>query len=256
MGVFTRFKDIIGSNINSMLDRAEDPEKMIRMMIGEMEETLVELKANCAGLMAGQKRLLRERDRLAAEVDKWTVRAELAVDKGREDLAREALAEKLAWQRKADGLVEEEERFEALVEQARDDIASLETKLEAARERQRSLVQRHKRASHRLRAREDERRADASDVMMRFDRFEARVERMEAEAEMAGPYRGGSLEDEFSRLEGGDGVEDELQRLKMSRDRSSAGQAPDEKAANEKAADEATGKGSGKGRSGKASASR
>lgn len=217
MGIFTRFKDIIGSNINTMLDRAEDPEKMIRMMIGEMEETLVELKANCAGLMAGQKRLRRERERLEAEVEKWSARAELAVDKGREDLAREALAEKLEWARKAQAQTDEEERYAALVDQAREDITSLETKLAAARERQRSLLQRHKRASHRLRAREDERRADAQDAMLRFDRFEARVERMEAEAEMAGPSRGGNLEDEFSRLEGGDGVEAELERLKKSR---------------------------------------
>ncbi|MBM9532304.1 PspA/IM30 family protein, partial [Desulfoprunum benzoelyticum] len=104
MGVFTRFKDIVSSNINSMLDRAEEPEKMIRLMIQEMEETSVELKAACAGLMADQKRIARELSQVVERTELWSNRARLAMEKGREDLAREALLEKLSAQRLSEGL--------------------------------------------------------------------------------------------------------------------------------------------------------
>ena len=93
MGIFTRFKDIVSANLNSMLDKAEDPEKLIRLMIREMEETLVELKAACAGNMAGVARIRRELEAARARVATWDDRARLAVDRGRDDLAREALVE-------------------------------------------------------------------------------------------------------------------------------------------------------------------
>ena len=94
MGIFTRFRDIISSNINAMLDRAEDPEKLIRMMIREMEDTLVEIKVSCAGLMATAKRVRRQMEEHDARVRFWDEKAGLAVSKGRDDLAREALLEK------------------------------------------------------------------------------------------------------------------------------------------------------------------
>lgn len=217
MGIFTRFKDIVSSNINSMLDRAEEPEKMIRLMIQEMEETLVELKASCAGLMADQKRILRERDSLSDRVELWEHRAHLAMEKGREDLAREALGEKLEAQRAAEGLEREVERFGVLIEQSREDIDLLETKLESAKERQRSLAKRVVRADQRMRARTSATRVQSADVLMRFDQFEQRVERMEAEAEMAAPRRSRDLEREFSLLEGGDEVEEQLAAMRASR---------------------------------------
>src|SRR5215467_12325943 len=94
MGIFTRVSDIISSNINAMLDKAEDPEKLIRLMIQEMEDTLVEIKASCAGVMATKKRVQRELDEVMARAEQWGQRAQLAMNKGREDLAREALVEK------------------------------------------------------------------------------------------------------------------------------------------------------------------
>jgi len=94
MGIFTRFTDIVSSNINSMLDKAEDPEKMIKLMIHEMEDTLIELKSSCAGVIAGQKKLERKFDNILEKVELWSKRANLAVSKGRDDLAREALLEK------------------------------------------------------------------------------------------------------------------------------------------------------------------
>jgi phage shock protein A len=102
MGVFTRVRDIINANLNTMLDRAEDPEKLIRLMIQEMEDTLVEIKASCAGAMATQKKVQREREHLRGRVKQWEDRAQLAVDKGREDLAREALMEKRRYLRQAE----------------------------------------------------------------------------------------------------------------------------------------------------------
>lgn len=215
MGVFSRFADIISSNINSMLDKAEDPEKMIRLMIREMEETLVELKAGCAALMADRKRVGRELESVLAEVEKWNNRAELAVEKGREDLAREALVEKRRIQERAEHLEAEATRFDALVDQAQDDIARLEEKLASAVEKQRLLVQRHIRANTKKRAEQDIRRAAGGDATLKFEQFEQRIERMEAEAGMVNPpQRPTSLEDEFDLLEGSEDIESELEELK------------------------------------------
>jgi phage shock protein A len=214
MGVFTRFKDIIGSNINSMLDKAEEPEKMIRLMIQEMEETSVELKAACAGLMADQKRLARDLSQASERTELWSNRARLAMEKGREDLAREALLEKLSAQRLSEGLERERDRFAVLIEQAREDIEQLEAKLESAKERQRSLAKRHVRADHRMRARSNVSRVQSTDVMMRFDQFEQRIERMEAEAELAAPRQNRNLEQEFALLEGSDEVEEQLASMR------------------------------------------
>lgn len=214
MGVFTRFKDIIGSNINSMLDKAEEPEKMIRLMIQEMEETSVELKAACAGLMADQKRIARELSQIGERSELWSNRAKLAMEKGREDLAREALLEKLSAQRLSEGLERERDRFAVLIEQAREDIEQLEAKLESAKERQRSLAKRHVRADQRIRTRSNVSRVQSSDVMMRFDQFEQRIERMEAEAELAAPRQNRNLEQEFALLEGSDEVEEQLASMR------------------------------------------
>ena len=214
MGVFTRFKDIISSNINSMLDKAEEPEKMIRLMIQEMEETSVELKAACAGLMADQKRIARELSQASERTGLWSDRARLAMEKGREDLAREALLEKLSAQRLSEGLERERDRFAVLIEQAREDIEQLEAKLESAKERQRSLAKRHVRADQRIRARSNVSRVQSTDVMMRFDQFEQRIERMEAEAELASPRQNRNLEQEFALLEGGDEVEEQLASMR------------------------------------------
>lgn len=219
MGIFTRFKDIVSANINSMLDRAEDPEKMVRLMIQEMEETLVELKASCAGLMADQKRIVREQDRGRSAVELWEGRARLAMDRGREDLAREALAEKLSAQRAWDGLEREVQRFSTLIGQAREDIELLEAKLESAKERQRSLAKRIMRADQRMKARTSVRRAQSADVLMRFDQFEQRIERMEAEAELAASGGARNLEREFALLEGGDEVEEQLAAMRSSREK-------------------------------------
>ena len=223
MGIFSRMSDIISSNINSMLDKAEDPEKLVKMMIREMEDTLVEIKASCAGAMATKKRIQRELNTANARAREWGDKAQLAVDKGREDLAREALMEKKRYTEKVESLEKELEQCDALVNQYQSDIQKLEDKLSSARERQRVLVQRHIHAKGKKRAEEGIRKVDTSDAMVRFERFENRIERMEAEADLVNMGRKPNLEDEFNRLKTDDSIDKELQELKNRRQQQGAG---------------------------------
>lgn len=215
MGVFSRFKDIVSSNLNSLLDKAEDPKKLIRLMIQEMEETLVELKAGCAKAMADRKTLDRELAGASSLAATWEERAALAVDKGRDDLAREALAERRRFLDRADALHAEAARLDELIIQAREDMGRLDEKLAAARDKQRLLVSRHARASARLRAGDKARPVDNGEAMLRFDQFERRIERLEAEAELSAPRASSGLEREFATLAGGEAVERELAALKQ-----------------------------------------
>ena len=219
MGVFSRFKDIIGSNINSMLDKAEDPEKMIRLMIQEMEETLVELKSACAGIMADKKSTEREIESLNGLAGKWQERAELAIEKDREDLAKEALIEKKRYLSQIESLEENLVRFDGLIANARTDIDQLEEKIKSARDKQQVLVKRQIRAHQSLRTRKEIRRAEGSDALRRFEAYEQKIDRMEAEASLVNGAirRTGSLEDQFERLESQDAIENELAVLKKKR---------------------------------------
>jgi phage shock protein A len=213
MGIFSRFRDIVSANLNAMLEKAEDPEKLIKLMIQEMEDTLVELKASCAGAMANRTRVLRARDEAEAGVTKWEGKARLALEKGREDLAREALGEKRACQQELEHREREAVHFEELVAQYKKDIQQLEEKLESARNKHRILVQRHIHAGHRKTAQTTIRKADSSDAFVRFEQFESRIDRMEADAELIN-YRGANLDDEFSKLETDEQIEKELASLK------------------------------------------
>lgn len=214
MNVFSRFRDIINSNMNAMLDRAEDPEKMIRLMIQEMEDTLVEIKASCAGAIAGRKKVERQLDEARHRAEAWGSKAELAINKGREDLAREALVEKKSRQERADLLEDEAQQYQDLVGQYQQDIVQLEGKLGTAREKQRILYQRHVHAQRKRRAQEEIRRVESSDAFIRFEQFENRIERMEAEADLVNAHRKTSLEDEISNLEHDEEIEKELEALK------------------------------------------
>lgn len=216
MGIFTRLNDIISSNINAMLDKAEDPEKLVRLMIQEMEDTLVEIKASCAGVMATKKKVQRELEEALARAKQWGEKAQLAVNKGREDLAREALMEKRRYQERAGALEKELAQCDALIEQYQADMTQLEDKLSAAREKQRILVQRHIHAQRKKRAQQEIRRLDTTEALIRFEQFENRIERMEAEADLVNFGRKPLLEEEFARLEGDEEIEKELQALKTS----------------------------------------
>ena len=216
MGIFTRFRDIVGSNINSMLDRAEDPEKLIKLMIQEMEDTLIELKAACAGVMAENRKVERQLKAMEKRVDYWESNAALAVNKGRDDLAKEALLEKRRYSRRAASLTNELDEHQALLAQYKDDIRQLEEKLKAAREKERLLVQRHIHAVKKKRAQEEMRRMDSADAIFRFEEIESRIEQMEAEADLVNFGRKPSLEEELEKLSVDDEIENELKALKSS----------------------------------------
>ena len=216
MGIFTRFRDIVSSNINAMLDKAEDPEKLIKLMIREMEDTLVEIKASCAGVMAERKKIERQLEEVQSREKQWGERAELAVTKGRDDLAREALVERRRYSDQADALKRELEECEGLVAQYQDDIRQLEEKLETARERQRILVQRHIHANRKKRAQQEIRRMDSAEAIIKFEELENRIERMEAEADLVNFGRKPTLETELGSLVLDEEIEKELQGLKSS----------------------------------------
>lgn len=216
MGVFSRLRDIIQSNINAMLEKAEDPQKLIKLMIQEMEDTLVEIKASCAGAMAQVKKVERELETERQREREWEARAELAVRKGRDDLAREALLQKRVYVARAEALENEVAESKDVVDRYKHDIEALEEKLQSAREKHRILVARHRRAQQSRKARETMRRADHHDVLTRVERFENRIDRMEAAADLVnhGARRPTSLHDEFAALEGADEVEEELAAVK------------------------------------------
>jgi phage shock protein A len=217
MGIFTRFRDIISSNINAMLDKAEDPEKLIRLMIREMEDTLVELKASCASVIAEEKKMQRRLDEINSREKFWKDRAALAVEKDREDLAREALLEKRRFSRMARTLDSNLAQQSALSEQYRDDIAQLEDKLRNAREKQHLLVQRHIRAQRARQTQQDIRRMDNYETIAKFEDLETRIDRMEAEADLVNPAPPrGSLEASFQKLHLDEEIEKELDALKAS----------------------------------------
>jgi phage shock protein A len=214
MGIFTRFRDIINSNINAMLDKAEDPEKLIKLMIREMEDTLVEIKTACAGIMANGKKTQRQLDGLKSRAAYWEEKAELAVNKGRDDLAREALVEKRKFTRRVEILESELDEQNLIIEQYQDDIRQLEEKIKSARDKQRLLVQRHVHARNKMQAQAEIRRIDSAETMMKFDEMENRIEQMEAEADLVNYGKKTSLEEELEKLSVDEEIENELQALK------------------------------------------
>lgn len=216
MGIFSRVADIISSNINAMLDKAEDPEKLIRLMIREMEDTLIEIKASCAGAMAQNKKIAREIEDVRASESRWAGRAQLAVEKGRDDLAREALVEKRRYTQRIETLEQEQAHCQALVEQYQADIIQLEDKLAVAREKERLLVQRHVHAQHKKRAQQSIRKVDYSSAVARFENFESKIDRMEADADLVNFGRKPSLEEEIDSLATDEDLEAELDALKSS----------------------------------------
>lgn len=219
MGIFTRTRDIVNANINAALDKAENPEKLVRHMIREMEDTLVEIKAACANAMAGQKKAQRDLEYARSQARHWGDRAEMAVDRGRDELAREALQCKHNFTRDAEQIQKSIDELDHLVGQYKGDIVQIEEKMASARERQRVLVQRHIRAQQHRRVQTDIRKLDTSRVMVRFEEFEGRLDRAEAESDLINygrrkPY---SLEDEFQKIERDETIEAELRALKDAR---------------------------------------
>jgi phage shock protein A len=183
-------------------------------MIREMEDTLVEIKTSCAGVMANSKTVQRQVSDSRAREKDWEQKAELAVSKGRDDLAREALVEKRRYAERADSHEGELSELNTLVEKYKEDIRQLEGKLGTAREKQRVLVQRHIHARRKRRAQEDIRRIDSSESIVKFDEFENRIEQMEANADLVNYGKKRTLEQQIDELVTDDDIEKELEKLK------------------------------------------
>ena len=212
--IFTRTRDIIAANVTELLDRSEDPARMIRMIIVEMEETLVEVRATAARSIADMKEMRRAIDRLDSIQFNWTDKAQLALEKGREDLARSALGEKQKAAEMAEGLREEVAQIEAVLRGYEADIARLQAKLAEARSRQASIANRLESAVSRARASEMLHGSRTEEAFSRFEMLERRADLAEGYADALGMTGPKSLDEEIAELRAADQVDAELDALK------------------------------------------
>jgi phage shock protein A len=218
MGIFSRFTDIVNSNINAILDKAEEPEKIVRLMIQEMEDTLVEVRSAAARAIADKKEITRKLASLEREAADWESKAELALDKNREDLAKAALAERAQILKSAEALKLQQEAVADGLEKLNADIGSLESKLADAKSRQQAILARHHAATKRLAVRKRLHDYRIDDALIRFEQFERRMDDIEGHVE-AYDLGGGKkdLAQEISDLESADAVEHDLNELKAKR---------------------------------------
>ena len=221
MGVFTRFTDIINSNINALLDKAEDPAKMVRLIIQEMEDTLVEVRSTSARVLADKKEVARQLARLKQEADDWQAKAELALSKDRDDLAKAALVEKNNALEAAAALEAELTTIDEQLDKLRHEIDQLQEKLQDARNRQKSILLRQQTVSSRLQVKQRLDSGKIDDVMQRFDRYEQKIDTLEAQVESFELGKK-SLADEIAMLEKEDKIDSELAALKQKLKKSSS----------------------------------
>ncbi len=214
MGIFSRFTDIVNSNINAILDKAEDPEKLVRLMIQEMEDTLVEVRSAAARAIADKKELNRKLAGLEKEEADWHRKAELAIQKGRDDLAKAALAEKARVGETTAAMKGQYEAIDQGLDKLNDDIAKLEEKLADAKTRQKALIMRHQTASKRLDVRKQLHENRIDDALVRFEQFERKMEHMEGRVEAYDLGLKKDLKREFDDLETDDAIQAELEAMK------------------------------------------
>jgi phage shock protein A len=214
MSIFSRTRDIMAANLTELLDRAEDPSRMIRMVILEMEETLVEVRASAARSIADAKEMRRAMVRLEGLTDSWTEKAELALSKGREDLAKAALVERQKAADMAKGLEDEVAVIDSTLKAYEADIAKLQGKLREARARQNAISTRIESAVTRAKARELLHGSRTEDAFSRFELLERRADFAEGRAEALGMTGPKSLEEEIADLRAEEQVDKELEELK------------------------------------------
>ncbi|MCP5366249.1 MAG: phage shock protein PspA [Hyphomicrobiales bacterium] len=214
MGVFTRFADIISSNVNAMLDKAEDPEKMIRLIIQEMEDTLVEVRTTAAKTIADKKTVERKLSRVAEAMNEWQRKAEMAYAKNREDLTRAALIEKSKLAETAKGLEDELEALEHAMQQGETDIVKLQEKLTEAKAKQKTIKARHDTASSRLKVRRQFFDGRIEEAFARFDQVEKRLDDIEGQVESYDLGKPRTLHEELADLEAEAAIEEELAAIR------------------------------------------
>ena len=213
MGIFSRFTDIVNSNINALLDKAEDPEKMVRLIIQEMEDTLVEVRSASAKTLANKKEIVNQIAKYESDASDWEAKAELALSKDREDLARAALQEKKKSAEAAEALSKELAIVDEQISKLQDEIGQLQEKLADAKSRQKATIMRQKTASSRLEVKKTLDSTKVDNAMGRFEQYERKIDDLESQVE-AYDLGKKTLQDEFAELEASDKVEDELAALK------------------------------------------
>jgi len=214
MGIFTRFSDIVNSNINAILDKAEDPEKIVRLMIQEMEDTLVEVRSAAARSIADKKDLNRKLEIFERDQFEWDSKAELALRKGREDLAKAALVEKSRAVAAAEIIKADYTAIDEGLSKLNNDISRLEKKLLDAKSRQKSLLARHKTANSRLAVRKKIHDYKIDDAMIRFEQYTHRIDDVEGRIEAYDLGLPKDLNHELAGLEAEESVAKELDALK------------------------------------------
>ena len=216
MGIFSRMSDIINSNINALLDQAEDPEKMIRLIIQEMEDTLVEVRTSSARVLADRKTAARRVEQLRNEAANWEEKARLAISKGREDLARAALQEKREIEDELDAVESELSVTDSHIEQLNEEIAKLQQKLSDAKAKKKALMMRTQTVESRIKVKRQVNREALDDAFSRFEHFERRMDNLESQLEVMdmGKEVAPSLAAEINALQEDEKLTEELERLK------------------------------------------
>ncbi|WP_394239636.1 phage shock protein PspA [Vibrio astriarenae] len=216
MGIFSRFADIINSNVSALLDKAEDPEKMIRLIIQEMEDTLVEVRSNLVKAIADQKELSRRIEYVEEQVGDWQSKATLALTKQREDLARAALMEKQKVTDIHKTLLDEQLLVNENIDKLKTEIDKLESKITETRAKQQALMIRAKTAVNRKDVNQQLNSRKTRETMAKFEQFSRRIDELEAEADLhLDSQSSRNLEQEFMELQVEDEIENELQKLKQ-----------------------------------------
>ncbi len=216
MGIFSRMSDIINSNINALLDSAEDPEKMIRLIIQEMEDTLVEVRSSSARVLADRKTAERKRGQIALEAAGWEEKAKLAISKGREDLARAALQEKRIIEQELEAVGTELTATDDHIDQLNEEISQLQQKLSDAKAKQKALLMRSKTVESRMAVKRQVNRSELDQAFNKFDKFERRMDNLEGELEAMDLGREGGLAAEIEALQQDEWLSEELDRLRES----------------------------------------
>ena len=216
MGIFSRMSDIINANINAMLDKAEDPQKMIRLIIQEMEDTLVEVRSSSVRVLAERKAAGRRLEQLEAEARAWEGKARLAIGKGREDLARAALQEKHEIEDEVDAVGRELAATDEHIERLNDEIAKLQAKLNDAKAKKKALLIRSQTVESRIKVRRQVNRDALDGAFARFEHFERRMDNLESQLDAMdlGREAAPSLAAEIDALAEDEKISAELERLK------------------------------------------
>jgi phage shock protein A len=213
MSIFSRFTDIINSNLNALLDKAEDPQKMVRLIIQEMEDTLVEVRSTSAKTIAHKKDVSVQIEKLHAQAADWESKAELAITKEREDLAKAALQERAKCNDTAEVLTQELTNVEEQLSKLQAETGQLQEKLADAKARQKTILLRASTATSRLDVKKTLDSAKVEDAMGRFEQYERKINDIEAQVD-AYDLGQKTLNDEFADLEADDQINNELAALK------------------------------------------